>query len=354
MRTKENEKQRKNVVLEQLLQHLTKQERGITLIALVVTIVVLLVLAGVSINLVLGNNGLITKSKEAKTATVHSQVYDAMQLEAQSYFIEKIEGSYTGTLTGYLNRNASKPIINNDGIINVANLLGSTLSLGNGTSIDGGDVYVLEQRQITASTTTENLTLDYYLVYYDKNNNETVLGKISKNEQEAEKTPSEIYYGDASIQPSPTDLFKFTLDEENGTASISLNGSLVDTTDVNHYYKLIFNGEEVKNIVIPYEYIDNSGKHYTVEKFKSLYGCDNITSIILPSTVQEIGRYYDGFAYCSGITELVIPESVTTIAEGSFQGCNNLTDIYCKKTNKPSGWADNWLGDCGATVHWGE
>ena len=39
-----------------------KRERGITLIALVVTIVVLLILAGVSLNLVLGNNGIITKA----------------------------------------------------------------------------------------------------------------------------------------------------------------------------------------------------------------------------------------------------------------------------------------------------
>ncbi len=40
-----------------------KQEEGITLIALVVTIVVLLILAGVSISLVLNNNGVISKSK---------------------------------------------------------------------------------------------------------------------------------------------------------------------------------------------------------------------------------------------------------------------------------------------------
>ena len=43
-----------------------KQERGITLIALVVTIVVLLILAGVSISLVINNNGVISKAKEAK------------------------------------------------------------------------------------------------------------------------------------------------------------------------------------------------------------------------------------------------------------------------------------------------
>ena len=41
-----------------------KKNKGITLVALVVTIVVLLILAGVSINLVLGNNGIIAKAKE--------------------------------------------------------------------------------------------------------------------------------------------------------------------------------------------------------------------------------------------------------------------------------------------------
>ena len=40
--------------------------RGITLIALVVTIVILLIVGGVSLNLVFSNNGIITKSEEAK------------------------------------------------------------------------------------------------------------------------------------------------------------------------------------------------------------------------------------------------------------------------------------------------
>ena len=43
-----------------------EKQKGITLVALVVTIVVLLILAGVSINLVLGENGLITQAKDAK------------------------------------------------------------------------------------------------------------------------------------------------------------------------------------------------------------------------------------------------------------------------------------------------
>ena len=43
-----------------------KKSTGITLIALVVTIVVLLILAGISINTILGDNGIISRSKEAK------------------------------------------------------------------------------------------------------------------------------------------------------------------------------------------------------------------------------------------------------------------------------------------------
>lgn len=44
----------------------TKKEKGITLIALVVTIVVLIILATVSVNTVLGQNGIISKAKQAK------------------------------------------------------------------------------------------------------------------------------------------------------------------------------------------------------------------------------------------------------------------------------------------------
>ncbi len=48
---------------------INKKERGITLIALVITIVVLLILAGVSINMLTGENGILKQSKEAKKQT---------------------------------------------------------------------------------------------------------------------------------------------------------------------------------------------------------------------------------------------------------------------------------------------
>ena len=45
-----------------------KKDGGITLIALVVTIVVLLILAGVSIAMLTGDNGIITRAREVKKA----------------------------------------------------------------------------------------------------------------------------------------------------------------------------------------------------------------------------------------------------------------------------------------------
>jgi len=63
MKTKEQENMCK-YTKKKLTQ--LKNKNGITLIALVVTIIVLIILAGVSISLVLGDNGIVTKAKEAK------------------------------------------------------------------------------------------------------------------------------------------------------------------------------------------------------------------------------------------------------------------------------------------------
>ena len=63
-------------------EKITKHKSGITLIALVVTIVVLLILAGVSINLVLGNNGIIAKAKDAETKSAEASQNDLKGMNA--------------------------------------------------------------------------------------------------------------------------------------------------------------------------------------------------------------------------------------------------------------------------------
>ena len=74
-----------------------KNNKGITLVALVVTIVVLLILAGVSINLVLGNNGIIAKAQEAKTKQAEASQND---LKGMNGLIEQMESTLNGSGNG--------------------------------------------------------------------------------------------------------------------------------------------------------------------------------------------------------------------------------------------------------------
>ena len=57
-----------------------KEKRGITLIALAVTIIVILILAGVTIDAVFSDNGIINKAKEAANAMNNAVVNDQAEL----------------------------------------------------------------------------------------------------------------------------------------------------------------------------------------------------------------------------------------------------------------------------------
>ena len=59
-----------------------KKNRGITLIALVVTVIVILVLAGVSISMLTGENGILKRAAEAKEKTQEAQNSEQAQLDA--------------------------------------------------------------------------------------------------------------------------------------------------------------------------------------------------------------------------------------------------------------------------------
>ena len=59
---------------------LRKKERGITLIALVITIIVLLILAGVSIAMLTGQNGILTQAQNSKTVTENKSAEEKVKL----------------------------------------------------------------------------------------------------------------------------------------------------------------------------------------------------------------------------------------------------------------------------------
>ena len=72
----------------------TKEMKGITLVALVVTIVVLLILAGVSINLVLGDNGIVKKAQDAKTKSAEASENDLKGMSNLEDEMDKQLGTY--------------------------------------------------------------------------------------------------------------------------------------------------------------------------------------------------------------------------------------------------------------------
>ena len=64
------------------------KQRGITMVALIVTIVILIILAGISINTLMGDNGIITKAKQAKQNITLAGEAEAMQLNQLYYELE--------------------------------------------------------------------------------------------------------------------------------------------------------------------------------------------------------------------------------------------------------------------------
>lgn len=74
-----------------------KKESAITLVSLVVTIIILILLAGISINTLVGNNGIITKTKEAKENILLAQKEEAKQLNQLYSQLETIENGEIDT-----------------------------------------------------------------------------------------------------------------------------------------------------------------------------------------------------------------------------------------------------------------
>lgn len=72
-----------------------RNQKGITLIALVITIIVLLILAGVSIATLTGDNGLLTKSQQGVRDNRIATAKDLVSTEAQALMVEYLNTKYT-------------------------------------------------------------------------------------------------------------------------------------------------------------------------------------------------------------------------------------------------------------------
>ena len=88
-----------------------KSTKGITLIALVITILILIILAGVSVSVLFNQDGIITKAKQAQKSTEISKITEQLELEKENYLLENEEK--TLTLEGYIDYIINKGIVDN-------------------------------------------------------------------------------------------------------------------------------------------------------------------------------------------------------------------------------------------------
>ena len=65
-----------------------KLEKGITLVSLVITIIILVILAGISFSVTIGEDGILTKAKQAKQNIMLAGEAEAMQLNQLYYELE--------------------------------------------------------------------------------------------------------------------------------------------------------------------------------------------------------------------------------------------------------------------------
>lgn len=156
-------------IKEQLKVQKLKSNKAITLIALVVTIVVLLILAGISLNLVLGNNGLIKKSKYAKEETTVADEKEKVEMAYVSAALKKLGDTVTAEeLQEELDSSvgAGKTVVtsNGDGTLNV--LFNAT---GNNYNVDNGAVEKIEidNTKMAIFDTGENVAKKMYALAPD-------------------------------------------------------------------------------------------------------------------------------------------------------------------------------------------
>ncbi len=110
------------------------------------------------------------------------------------------------------------------------------------------------------------------------------------------------------------------------TAWCNISFSSKDANPLNCAHNLYLNGELVTNLVIP--------EGMTSIGHSVFSGASCLTSITIPNSVTSIE--YCAFSGCSGLTSVTIPESVTSIGAYAFDTCDNLEVVTCLSPTVPS------------------
>ena len=87
-----------------------------------------------------------------------------------------------------------------------------------------------------------------------------------------------------------------------------------------------YSDEYLGNVVIPSS-VTYSGNTYPVTSIgqNAFRSCSGLTSIVIPNSVTSIGNF--AFYNCTVLTSIEIPNSVTSIGDYAFSGCSGLTSV---------------------------
>ena len=116
-----------------------KNNKGITLIALVITIIVLLILAGVTIAMLTGDNGILTKTNQAKTNTSKGEAADKINMA--------LNAEYANILSdGKMSGASGSTIATADGIATTNGITTSEFDIQPGTSMTAETVLTITSK----------------------------------------------------------------------------------------------------------------------------------------------------------------------------------------------------------------
>ena len=241
----------------------TKEMKGITLITLVITIVVLMILAGVSINTVLGDDGIIKKAKEAAETTKRASAEEEMNRLVLEYQLAKNDE----TLESFLQEKVTEGRIdgvtdNGDGTITITK------------KVEGKDYTITVKKPVAP---TPSVKVGAIRVVSDSTGAGSSLGEASTRKGTTLYIMIESTISGGTTTVSPQVPYAVT---ENGTYKFTVTGTVNGTAytkevsvTVNQFKNSILEDINIKiGDYVNYTYdIDSASSSYTLESKYSGY-----------------------------------------------------------------------------------
>ena len=320
---------------------LNKKNKGITLIALVITIIILLILAGISISMLTGQNGILNRAQEAKVKDEKSQAQEEVTTALNYLQIENETSSAT------LTQENKRKILEDE----------LKKSAKDSTVIISGNGYKVNHRKYNFYI-DENLKLiedekEFDTTEWDKTAAPEDLFIWKSNDPNNSEYGTIIGYNknidNYTILKYPTRCTKIEASYQNNYEE--------DEETVRSFTKNILKVEMPNTITeigigtfSGYDhgfYFNNLEKIELSKSLESIpsytfWRCEKLKNIEIPNSVTNIGER--AFCMCTGLTDVKIPDSVTNIEEFAFCGCTGLTDV--KISDSVTNIGDYAFADC--------